>query len=322
MALHAFFRKDSIFRKMYVNGRSELARNAKRAEHGWCAHTKDVMAEMGWSDVWESESVDDLDKKMCEQLGWSEEKIKELSHAHGPTNVWKVMLNECVRLLEERTMKKEMRGKSSLDLYRVFKTTLCVEPYLLQGDASDRRGRRFMTRLRLSTSPLMISVGRLERIADRKDRVCEFCKEEKGVGKKVVEDELHFLFYCPLYDEKREWMWSEIKKTNGEGTRELLKRVEKVTARRKALAGDEDKKTQNRVRIEEVQLMGLLLGGFGWPEEEDDPKKQARIENPTLTITKRFVQQSMDKRRKWAEAEADRKLRAKKGRRKADRHAD
>ena len=57
-----------------------------------------------------------------------------------------------------------------------------------------------MTRLRLSAHTLEIETGRYSD-TDAENRFCQYCEFQ---GNKVVEDEVHFLVTCPMYEKIRE----------------------------------------------------------------------------------------------------------------------
>jgi hypothetical protein len=86
---------------------------------------------------------------------------------------------------------------SSLETYVLFKTTLCLENYL--SCIKDKRHLKAFTRFRLHSHNLAIETGRHSRpFIPRRRRLCQYCNTHQ------VEDEIHFLISCPLYDELRE----------------------------------------------------------------------------------------------------------------------
>ena len=60
----------------------------------------------------------------------------------------------------------------------------------------NRKARTLLAKLRLGVLPLEIEKGRRSNVA-REDRFCKFCNSEK------VEDEVHFLFECPFFNNRR-----------------------------------------------------------------------------------------------------------------------
>ena len=84
-----------------------------------------------------------------------------------------------------------MKGeRSKLRTYALFKKDIGLEPYLI--DVENITTRSIMTKSRLSNHKLMIEVGRHKGMEDRNERVCPFCPDK-------VEDESHFLLFCPTY---------------------------------------------------------------------------------------------------------------------------
>ena len=55
--------------------------------------------------------------------------------------------------------------------------------------------RKNVTKFRLSNHKLMIEAGRMKKL-NSDERFCPFCP-------KMIEDELHFVLYCPVYSPKR-----------------------------------------------------------------------------------------------------------------------
>ena len=89
-----------------------------------------------------------------------------------------------------------LKDTSKLKFYSILKKNICTEKYLT--DISNVKHRQALTRLRLSSHTLSIESGRhgKEKIR-QEDRICPLCKEG-------IEDEIHFLFKCPLYKECRD----------------------------------------------------------------------------------------------------------------------
>ena len=93
-----------------------------------------------------------------------------------------------------------IQSTSKLKVLNLLKTLPGTEPYLTE--VTNSKHRSAMTKLRLSSHRLEIETGRYTKPkTDREERFCAFCKFK---GKKVVEDEIHFLLACPMYDEIRE----------------------------------------------------------------------------------------------------------------------
>ena len=88
-----------------------------------------------------------------------------------------------------------------LRTYSSFKNCLKVEQYLF--DIKDREIRKCFTRFRISAHQLEIEKGRYKGI-DAEKRLCKFCNRNE------VEDEVHFLLKCPLFDKERKQFLNKI----------------------------------------------------------------------------------------------------------------
>ena len=88
----------------------------------------------------------------------------------------------------------DINSTSSLDFYSHIKQTFCMEPYLINIKSKDLRRR--ITLLRIGALSIRKNTGRREGIP-RCCRFCQLCKEH------IIEDELHFLFKCPVFNEIR-----------------------------------------------------------------------------------------------------------------------
>ena len=83
---------------------------------------------------------------------------------------------------------------SKLDFCNKFKTNFSLGKYLLCRDF-DRHTCCTFSRFRISAHSLLVEVGRYGKLKSA-DRCCPFCNN-------TVEDELHLLFNCRLYDSLR-----------------------------------------------------------------------------------------------------------------------
>ena len=85
--------------------------------------------------------------------------------------------------------------------YKLFKHSFGMEPYLHK--VSNPKYRQALTRLRTSSHALRIETGRHEKeTASIESRKCHNCN--------VLEDELHFLVMCPLYETERKNLFDSI----------------------------------------------------------------------------------------------------------------
>ncbi len=90
-------------------------------------------------------------------------------------------------------------GGNKLRTYQIFKRKHCYENYLTFIDCiSDRIN---LTKLRISAHQLRIERGRYERKNNRmlpeNERICNYCNTN------AIENELHFIMSCPLYNHIR-----------------------------------------------------------------------------------------------------------------------
>ena len=84
---------------------------------------------------------------------------------------------------------------SKLDLYKQIKNTFGAERYLTLN--IDRYEKSLLSQLRYGILPLRIETGRFVN-EDRCERLCKLCNSGN------IEDQIHFLFHCKLYDVQRE----------------------------------------------------------------------------------------------------------------------
>jgi hypothetical protein len=97
-------------------------------------------------------------------------------------------------LLENRGSKS-----SKLSFYKSIKSKLETEVYLQ--NVKNRNHKKSLTALRISAHRLMIEQGRYSNL-ERKDRLCSICG--------VVENEVHFLQHCAIYDTCRDVFMNEL----------------------------------------------------------------------------------------------------------------
>ena len=87
--------------------------------------------------------------------------------------------------------------KPKLRTYIKLKSELVLEAYLAHGSFLSRS---VMFSFRSSSCRLRIETGR----RPRKERVCVLCNSGE------VENELHFILFCPKYDDLRNLLFSEL----------------------------------------------------------------------------------------------------------------
>ena len=88
----------------------------------------------------------------------------------------------------------------------MFKNRLNPEKYVTS--VSNTKHKISLCRFRVSSHDLMIEKGRHFRpIIQREDRKCPFCAND-------IENATHFITECPLYNDDRNELYSEIRKTS------------------------------------------------------------------------------------------------------------
>jgi hypothetical protein len=95
----------------------------------------------------------------------------------------------------------ELSNQPKLRFYRLFKSEYLTEPYILK--CHNKSTRSFIAQIRAGVLPLQVEVGRFIQQA-LQDRICQHCKS--------VEDELHFIFDCPLYLQLRIEFYNQVSK--------------------------------------------------------------------------------------------------------------
>ncbi len=81
-----------------------------------------------------------------------------------------------------------------LDIYNQIKNSFGVEKFLTLN--IERYEKCLLSQLRYGILPLRVETGRF--VGEKhNDRICTLCDSN------VVEDQIHFLFYCKLYDNHR-----------------------------------------------------------------------------------------------------------------------
>ena len=116
-------------------------------------------------------------------------------HSSKPPFVFKKLYQRLVDIFNQESLESIKGERSKLRTYSLFKKEAGFETYLTE--IKNVSIRTSATKFRLSNHKLMIEVGRHQGIEDRNKRVCPFCPD-------LVEDESHFLLYCPVYRYQRQ----------------------------------------------------------------------------------------------------------------------
>ena len=140
--------------------------------NNWCSDVKNIFEQIDMLDVFENQSV-------C-NLSVAQAKFLELYKEQWPINV---------------------TDKVKLRTYNRFKKAHKVENYIQLN--LNRADRSIFAQLRLGILPINIEAGRFRRLKVE-ESICPICLNG-------VEDECHFLFICPLYENIREDLTDVIK---------------------------------------------------------------------------------------------------------------
>ena len=97
----------------------------------------------------------------------------------------------------------DLQTLSKLKTLALVKNDTILENYLLS--VENVANRTALTKFRLSNHNLMIEKGRYQK-SDLQDRTCPFCPDQ-------IEDEMHFLLKCPIYQELRHKLFDDIRAT-------------------------------------------------------------------------------------------------------------
>ena len=104
------------------------------------------------------------------------------------------------------SLNAHITDNKKLSLYASFKTNYKFEPYL--DYIADFTVRSTLAKLRLSAHNLQIETGRFsKKKTPRDERFCLYCKSQNTF---TVENEVHFVLACPLYNEQRRLFLEEI----------------------------------------------------------------------------------------------------------------
>ena len=90
--------------------------------------------------------------------------------------------------------------RNKLRTYRLFRNKYCMEPYV--EEVLNRQHRSALAKFRCAAAPLKIETGRYERIPHDQRLLCFNCPDK-------VEDEMHVLFECSLYDDLRQVLYQK-----------------------------------------------------------------------------------------------------------------
>jgi ssDNA-binding Zn-finger/Zn-ribbon topoisomerase 1 len=138
--------------------------------------------------------------------------LSTVYHTKGLFNIEQIK-QTCKELMHAE-WQDEVQSKPKLRTYKIMKANFEVEPYV--NYHVSKHIRSILAQLRMGILPLHIETGRYQNVFDREtgvyrrmnvdERTCNICKLD------VVEDEIHFLFHCNMYQIERRAFYGECNK--------------------------------------------------------------------------------------------------------------
>lgn len=92
------------------------------------------------------------------------------------------------------------RGRNKLRVYKLFKSDYIAEQYCKI--VLPPRHRSAFCKFRLGVAPIRIETGRYEGLPEE-SRICSFCDIN------TIENELHVILYCPIYNDIRQVLFAK-----------------------------------------------------------------------------------------------------------------
>jgi len=134
--------------------------DANNGKINWVSNVKDVLCNLGFTDLWISQDPDNFSLEVV--------KLRIKDHF---LQSWFSGLEEC----------------NKLDIFKSFKLEFCIEKYLYF-----HINVQLLTNIRSGTLKLNVETGRYQNIV-RENRMCLSCNMN------VLEDEYHFVLVGPAY---------------------------------------------------------------------------------------------------------------------------
>jgi hypothetical protein len=140
------------------------------------------------------------------QLIWTTFSFEEIWHNQGSPFKHKAikLLIQAIQAKHDLAwINKLNETESKLRTYKLFKNTFSLERYLLLNNVMQRKE---FTKLRISAHQLQIEMGRytVPKKTPLENRICKYCNTNQ------IEDEKHFLMFCPLYLTERQNLYSTL----------------------------------------------------------------------------------------------------------------
>ena len=137
----------------------------------------------------------------CSDIRGIFNKANMLSYFENNQNCDLEQMASTLKELDFNIWQDEITNKPKLRTYIGFKDIIETEHYVRS--FMPKHQRSVFSKFRCGILPLHIETGRYSGLAVE-DRICEFCTSNE------VEDELHFLCSCSLYDDLRSSMYNTI----------------------------------------------------------------------------------------------------------------
>ena len=140
--------------------------------NNWVSDIKNMLCTYGFGDVWLNQGV-------------------------GNADLFVYTFKQRLIDMSVQTWHDDVSNNSKLHLYRNFKTSLDFELYL----STDVywKHKVALARLRCVNHKLAIERHRYLK-CDRNERHCKYCKQN---GLYIIEDEIHFILVCPMFEHLR-----------------------------------------------------------------------------------------------------------------------
>ena len=151
----------------------------------WCKSVKSILKKTNMLDTYNNKEKCDI--KLCRE------------------NLLSLFINK---------WQKDIVKKPKLRTYCTFKTEFYTETYVTMNLSHQERS--IISQFRLGTLPLEIELGRFinKKVEDR------ICRCKNG-----VEDEIHFLFDCNLYDDIRDVFFKDVNINTTEDKNMIIKKL-------------------------------------------------------------------------------------------------
>ncbi len=141
----------------------------KNGKRNWVTNVRELLFKIGYGYVWNNQNAQ-------------------------PENAFIMSLTQRMKDIYQQTWLESVDLSPKCLYYKNWKSELCQEYYLSK--ITVKKFRVALSRFRCSSHELFVETGRYVNIP-RNNRICNICNVN------AVEDEYHFLFICPAYENLR-----------------------------------------------------------------------------------------------------------------------